>query len=89
MASMYPVFTHFGSTQRISNADYYIISSTKSGVAARAAEFRKHSENDIKCAQLSWKLVVESYGAWGPEALRAFSQVATRLAIRGSTYKSN
>ena len=42
-----------------------------SGVAARAAEFRKHSENDTKCAQLSWKcipLAVESYGAWGPEA---------------------
>ena len=26
-----------------------------SGVAARVAEFRKHSENDTKCAQLSWK----------------------------------
>ena len=52
-----------------------------SGVAARAAEFRKHSENDTKCAQLS-------YGAWGPEALMAFSQVATHLAICGNTYKS-
>eukprot|EP00731_Ephydatia_muelleri_P000250 Em0001g250a len=28
-----------------------------SGVAARAAEFRKHSENDTKCAQLSWKCI--------------------------------
>ena len=26
-----------------------------SGVAARAAEFKKHSENDTRCAQLSWK----------------------------------
>ena len=62
-----------------------------SGVAARAAEFRKHSENNTKCVQLSWKcipLAVESYGAWGPEALKAFSQVATHLAICGNTYKS-
>ena len=62
-----------------------------SGVAARAAEFRKHTQNDTKCAELSWKcipLAVESYGAWGPEALMAFSQVATRLAIRGNTSKS-
>ena len=33
-------------------------------------------------------LAVECYGAWGPEALKAFSQVATRLAIRGNTSKS-
>ena len=69
----------------IMEADMY------SGVAARAAEFRKHTQNDTKCAELSWKcipLAVESYGAWGPEALKAFSQVATRLAIRGSTSKS-
>ena len=62
-----------------------------SGVAARAAKFRKHTQNDTKCAELSWKcipLAVESYGAWGPEALKAFSQVATRLAIRGNTSKS-
>ena len=26
--------------------------------------------------------------AWGPEALRAFSQVATRLAIHGNTSQS-
>ena len=54
-------------------------------------EFRKHSENDTKYAQLSWKcipLAVESYGAWGREALKAFSQVATRLAFCGNTYKS-
>ena len=59
-----------------------------SGIDARAAELREHSENDKKCAQLSWKcilLAVESYGAWGPEALKGFSQVATSLAIRGNT----
>ena len=51
-----------------------------------------NSENILtKCAELSWKcipLAVESYGAWGPEALMAFSQVATRLAIRGNKSKS-
>ena len=56
----------------------YICKNNKNnyGIAARAAELRKHSENDRKCAQLSWKcipLAVESYGAWGPEALKAFS----------------
>ena len=62
-----------------------------SGVAARAAEFRKHTQNDTKCAEPSWKcipLAVKSYGACGPEALMAFSQLATRLAIRGNTSKS-
>ena len=62
-----------------------------SGAVARAAELRKHTQNDSKCAELSWKcipLAVECYGAWGPEALKAFSQVATRLAIRGNTSKS-
>eukprot|EP00731_Ephydatia_muelleri_P011801 Em0006g695a len=62
-----------------------------SGAAARAAELRKHTQNDSKCAELSWNcisLAVECYGAWGQEALKAFSQVATRLAIRGNTSKS-
>ena len=38
------------------------------GVAARAAEMRKHEENDAKCSELGWMcvpLAVESYGAWG------------------------
>ena len=62
-----------------------------SGAAAKAAELRKHTQNDSKCAELSWKciaLVEECYGAWDPEALKAFSQVATHLAIRGNTSKS-
>ena len=56
------------------------------GVSAKAAE-----HNDPKCAELGWRcapLAVENYGAWGPEALKAFSQVASRLAIRGNTAKS-
>ena len=59
------------------------------GVSAKAAEHRKH--NDPKCADLGWQyvpLAVENYGAWGPEALKAFSQVASRLAISGNTPKS-
>ena len=57
------------------------------GVSAKAAEHRKRTENDPKSVELGWQcipLAMESYGAWGPEALRAFSQVATRLAIRGT-----
>ena len=61
-----------------------------SGAAARAAELRKHTQNYSKCAELSWKcipLAEECLGAWGSEALKTFSQVATRLAIRGNTSK--
>ena len=46
--------------------------------------------NETKCVELSWKcipLAVESYAAWDPGALRAFSQVATRPAILGNTSK--
>ena len=48
-------------------------------------------ENNPKCVELGWRcipLAVESYGAWGPEASKAFSQVATRIAIRGNTPKA-
>ena len=61
------------------------------GVSAKAAEHRKRTKNDPKCAELGWQcvpLAVENYGAWGPEALKAFSQVASRLAIHGNTPKS-
>ena len=43
------------------------------GVSAKAAEHRKHTENDPKCVELGWRcipLAVESYEAWGAEALR-------------------
>ena len=61
------------------------------GVSAKSAEHRKHTENDPKCVELGWRcipLAVENYGAWGPEASKAFSRVATRLAIRGNTPKA-
>ena len=49
----------------------------KAGVSAKAAEHRKRAENDPKCTELGWQclpLAVENYGAWGPEALSAFSK---------------
>ena len=61
------------------------------GVSGKAAEHRKHNENDPKCAELGWRcvpLTVENYGAWGPAALKAFSQVASRLAIHDNIPKS-
>eukprot|EP00731_Ephydatia_muelleri_P039225 Em1237g1a len=48
------------------------------GSAAVAAELRKHSANDAKCSELEWTcipLVAESYGAWGSEAVQAFSRL--------------
>ena len=57
--------------------------SVTTGVAALTTELRKHSSNDTKCKELDWvcvPLVVESYGAWGKEALESISQLASRLA---------
>eukprot|EP00731_Ephydatia_muelleri_P016004 Em0009g428a len=59
------------------------------GVSAKAAEHRKHTENDPKCVELGWQcmlLAVECYRAWGPEALRAggYSEVSTALPIPGN-----
>ena len=50
------------------------------GVAAWMTEQRKHCSNDGKCNELGWAcvpLVVESYGAWGKEALESISRLAT------------
>ena len=61
------------------------------GSAAVAAELRKHSANDAKCSELGWTcipLVVESYGAWGREAVQAFSRLTSHLATRTNTPKS-
>ena len=52
---------------------------------------RKHSSNDTKCKELDWVcalLVMESYGAWGKEALESISQLASRLATCSSKAKS-
>ena len=59
--------------------------------AAVAAEIRKHSANDAKCSELKWTcipLVVKSNGAWGKEAVQAFSRLASHLATRTNTPKS-
>ena len=54
------------------------------GMAAKAAEVRKHSKYDVKCSELGWRctpLAVETYGAWGAEAFNTFSFIASRIAI--------
>eukprot|EP00731_Ephydatia_muelleri_P025148 Em0017g231a len=54
-------------------------------------ELRKHSANDAKCSELGWTcipLVAESYGAWGSEAVQAFSRLASYLATRTNSPKS-
>eukprot|EP00731_Ephydatia_muelleri_P032309 Em0023g816a len=61
------------------------------GAAAQATELRKHEANDVKCSELGWlciPLVVESYGAWGKEAMESFSSLASRLAITSTRPKS-
>ena len=53
--------------------------SVTTGIAERT-EQRKHCSNDGKCNDLGWvcvPLVVESYGAWGKEALESISQLAS------------
>ena len=62
-----------------------------SGAAAHASEIRKHNSNDAKCGELGWvciPLVVETYGAWGQEAVKSFAQLASRLPIACSKPKS-
>ena len=58
--------------------------SMRVGAAAEAAENRKHTANDPKCAELGWRCVpiaVETYCNWGEEARRTFALLATRLAF--------
>ena len=60
------------------NSSLVVEAGMSSDVAARAAEKRKHLQNDAKCKQLGWRcipLVVETYGAWGAEAIEVFSTV--------------
>ena len=59
------------------------------GAAAEAAENRKHTANDPKCAELGWRcvpLAVESYCNWCEEARRIFALLATRLAFGSSSF---
>ena len=61
--------------------------SVTTGVAALTTELRRHSSNDTKCKELDWvcvPLVMESYGAWGKEALESIFQLASRLATCSS-----
>ena len=61
------------------------------GVAAKAAESRKHEQNDTKCSELGWQcipLAVETYGAWSEEACNAFSCIAMHKAILTNCSKS-
>ena len=60
------------------------------GAAAEAAENRKHTANDPKCAELGWRcvpLAVETYCNWGEEARRTFTLLATRLAFGSSSFR--
>ena len=53
------------------------------GYAALATEGRKHRANEAKCGEHGWlcvPLVAETYGAWGNEAIEAFSHLASWLA---------
>ncbi|KAL5517867.1 hypothetical protein EMCRGX_G003498 [Ephydatia muelleri] len=59
--------------------------------AAQATETRKHMANDAKCNELGWlcvPLVAETYGAWGKEAMEAFSQLDSQLATHTCRLKS-
>ena len=75
----------------INNSTSTSITIVTAGAAAHATELRKHDANDAKCSDLGWiciPLVVETYGAWGKEALEAFSMLASRLATSSSRPKS-
>ena len=51
------------------------------GAAPEAAERRKHTSNNPKCAELGWvcvPLAVESYCNWGEEARRTFALLPAR-----------
>ncbi|KAL5510407.1 hypothetical protein EMCRGX_G005945 [Ephydatia muelleri] len=68
-----------------------ITSGVSAGSAAQATETRKHMANDAKCNELGWLCVpqvAETYGAWGNEAMEAFSQLASRLATHTCRLKS-
>ena len=67
-----------------------IIVCRRVGAAAEAAENRKHTANDPKCAELGWRcvpLAVETYCNWGEEARRTFTLLATRLAFGSSSFR--
>ena len=72
------------------NSSLVVEAGMSSGVAARAAKNRKHSENDAKCKQLGWwciLLVVKTHGDL--KLLRcSVSTAASHLAVRTSSTRS-
>ena len=73
------------------NPNTFTEASVMVGSAALAAEQRKHNANDVKCSELGWKcvpLAVESYGCWGTEARQHLARLASCLATRYNTSKS-
>ena len=49
------------------------------------AEHDKHVKYDDKCKALGWEfipLAVDSYGQWGAQAHKCFSNIASRIAVR-------
>lgn len=53
-----------------------------------AAEESKHEKNDKKCDELGWvciPLAVDSYGRWGEQAHKCFSDIANALSVRMKT----
>ena len=53
-----------------------------------AAEESKHRNNDKKCEDLGWvciPLAVDSYGQWGEQAHKCFSDIANVLSVRMKT----
>ena len=56
---------------------------------SEAAELRKHTANDAKCAELRWvsiPLVVEYYGAWSKEAQLFFIDLHLTLLSTTVSY---
>ena len=66
--------------------------SRRVGAAAEAAENRKHTANDPKCAELGRRcvpLAVETYCNCGEKARRTFTLLATHLAIGSSSFRKD
>ena len=58
--------------------------SRRVGAAAEAAENRKHTANDPKCAELGWRcvpLAVETYCNWGEEARKNLHSTGHTLGL--------
>ena len=73
------------------NAQIFQEACVAAGLAALAAQIRKHRVNGERCRDLSWAcipFVVETYGCWGTEAIQALSRLATRFSTRQGRPKS-